>query len=543
MGLNVAGLAAGYQGFQDEQRRIKDDEQRAKAGQRQEQDALFQEEMRNRQRKDWARNDKNQALDEADLLELREHLDKAQQESQATRLVPLAAGLQKTPVDKLPVEVASVRKLDALKAEAPMQASGNVMPPVNTGTNKPPIIPAVGGIPQPRNFNSVLDMQSEVLNRRLARGTLSTQDYAQSVAAINKIKSEGIHQALELMADGDYQAGVDAYNTVGRMRGARVVEGKPGVTKLSNGQEVPTHFVTIQNADGTRTTMDVARARYQLLDFDKQLIHQDAAAKNQMQRDQHADQMKLSYTKFDQESKAAAAALGAQARQLALMQQKFYAETPAGMIAAREQALGRKLTDDQKATMLGIDLMPQALKMQVSSIMKEQEQLAQTINKAMADGSWQPLIKGDKDDKGIPNPLLVRQNALNGQLSSLLNPKASSSNNALGIYSSSANSTSVQTKSNPATPLLPAVGGISRPSAPVAPLVPLTPVTAVTNPKEDFATRQQRVLKRFADIRNDPQLQALLRQSEAAIARGQRVASNNALQRYNDLLAERYPPL
>jgi hypothetical protein len=65
----------------------------------------------------------------------------------------------------------------------------------------------------------------------------------------------------------------------------------------------------------------------------------------------------------------------------------------------------------------------------------------------------------------------------------------------------------------------------------------------VTNPKEDFAARQQRVLKRFEDIRNDPQLQALLRQSEAAIARGQRVASNNALQRYNDLLAERYPPL
>ena len=245
-------------------------------------------------------------------------------------------------------------------------------------------------------------MQREVLNRRLARGTLSTQDYAQSVAAINKIKSEGIHQALELMADGDYQAGVDAYNSVGRMRGARVVEGKPGVTKLDNGEEVPTHFVTIQNADGSRAVMDVARARYQLVDFDKQLIHLDAAAKNRMQRDQHADQMKLSYTKLDQDSKAAAAAHGAQARQLALMQQKFYAETPAGMIAAREQALGRKLTEDQKATMLGIDLMPQALKMQVSSIMKEQEQLAQTINKAMADGSWQATIKNkdDKEDKG-----------------------------------------------------------------------------------------------------------------------------------------------
>ena len=49
MGVNLLGLAAGFQGFQDEQRRIKEDEQRAKAQQRQEQDGQFQEEMRNRQ--------------------------------------------------------------------------------------------------------------------------------------------------------------------------------------------------------------------------------------------------------------------------------------------------------------------------------------------------------------------------------------------------------------------------------------------------------------------------------------------------------------
>ena len=541
MGLNVLGLAAGYQGFQDEQRRIKDDEQRAKAGQRQEQDALFQEEMRTRQRKEWARIDQNQALDEADLLELRERLDKEPQESQPTRLVPLAAGLQKTPVDKLPAEVASVRKLDALKAETPMQASGNSMPPVNNGANKPPIIPAVGGIPQPRNFNSVLDMQREVLNRRLARGTLSAQDYGQSVAALNKMKSEGIHQALELMADGDYQGGVDAYNAIGRMRGARMVEGKPGVTKLESGQEVPTHFVTIKNADGTRTTMDVARARYQLLDFDRQLVHQDAAAKNQMQRDQHTDQVKLGYAKLDQESKATAASQGTQARQLALMQQKFYAETPAGMIAAREQALGRKLTEDQKATILGIDLMPQATKMQVASLLKEQDQLAQTMSKAMADGSWQQTIK-NKDGDEVTNPLLVKQSALNLQLRSLLNPKASDGNNLLGLSASNANSAPVSANNQPRKPLLPAVGGIARPNASsIAPSAPVTPIAS--NPKEDFATRQQLVLKRLADIRNDPQLQALLRQSEAAIARGQRVASNNALQSYNELLAQRYPPL
>lgn len=471
MGINVAGMAAAFQGYQEEKRRQQDEEQRAKAAQHLEQEGVFQEEVRHRQRQQWARVDKNQALDEADVAELNAQM-KAGNTDPGKPSPPAATSLSAT----LPAEVASVRKLDQAMAQrdasistAPANAgvmqkldavadnaslpapakAASVLAPVLV-----PVIAPAAGMPQPHNFNSVLDVQQELLNRRLARGSVSPQDYAQSFVTLGKIKSEGIHQALDLMAQGDYQAGVNAYNSVGRMRGARVVEGKEGVTKI-NGQETPTHFVTIQNADGTRTTMDVAKARYQLLDIDRQLQHQDVAAKNQMLRDQHQAQIQLGYAKLDQEGKASTRANGLQAGQLDLAWKKFLAETPQGKISALEKTLGHPLNMDQKATLLGIDLMPQATRMQMASLLKEEEAIAQTINKAMADGTWQGTNKD-----GSSNPLLVRQSVINARLRQLREPQVKADVLGLSPGGNNARPSGI--------PPLPQVGGVAGKTLPLA---------------------------------------------------------------------------
>lgn len=435
MNLNIAGIGAAFQGYQEEQRRQQDDERRANAEQRASQDARFQEEARNRQRRDWARSDKILADDDADRAEL-------------------------------------------------MQRAQGTTPPTSSAT--PASLPAPSGLPQPHNFNAALTQQSEFLRRKLARGTLSVQDYANSVQHLDRIKNEGIHDALALMAQGRYDDAMEKYNSSGQMRGARVLEGREGTTQI-NGQAVPTRFVTLQNPDGTRSTMDVAKAQYQLLDMNAQLAHLDKARQSDMQRDHHAGTLALGREQLAQNAKDAAASRALQSQHLALSLQQFAVTTPAGMIAAKEKALGRTLTPDEKATLLGVDNMPPATKMQLSSVLREQDQISQAINKAQADGTWQ---EADKDNKS--NPLLVRQAMLRGQMQHLLQGQGSNGANPLGL-----------TPPGKATP------APAPPAAGTTPIAVIKPVGGIPAAAPAISTPPAAPENGVVDVRNDPVLQSL----------------------------------
>ena len=389
--LGTAGAA--FQGFQEQQQHGADEARRAKADQRTDQDQTFQEEARSRQRADWQRQDKILADDQASRAEIAK---------QYTNPVAPSGGIGAPKDTKLPAQPATASTPEA----------GSTLPPAT-------------GLPKPHNFNQALDQQLAFLNGKLARGSLSAQDYAVATSHLNKIKEEGIHDALSLMAQGRYDDAIGKYNASGAMRGSSVVEGKEGVTKI-NGQDVPTHFVTVQNADGSRSVMDVAKAQYQLLDMNSRLGHIDKARQTEMQREHNTGTLQLGREQLAQSAKDAAASRALQSQHFGLQWQQFNATTPAGMIAAKEKALGRPLTPDEKGTMLGVDTLAPAIRLQLNSLLKEQDQLAQAINKAQADGTWQ---EADKDGKA--NPLLVRQALLKGQVRQLL--QANRVNDPLGL--------------------------------------------------------------------------------------------------------------
>lgn len=57
----------------------------------------------------------------------------------------------------------------------------------------------------------------------------------------------------------------------------------------------------------------------------------------------------------------------------------------------------------------------------------------------------------------------------------------------------------------------------------------------------DFAARQQMALKRVSDIQNDPDLNNILAQRDAAVRSGNAVQATNLTNQYQALLAQRYP--
>lgn len=350
MGFNLAGAAAGYQGYKDEERRSADDALRAKADIRADQDAAYQEEARGRQRKDWSEADRIKAADKADrdaialdsaargkVAEAADEQGAAEAAVASDRInaaaheavfngdmpkdmlpAPAAPSFKKAPLFKAaagavaPRATALASGADQYAAATPgEQATGDVqVAPAKTSPKLDPAVAAkvremragAGGVPQPRNFNDALASQAEFVRRKMARGDMTTEDWAKQTATLNMMESEGVNRALNAFAAGDYEGGIAAFNQVGKRNGARVVKGEAGVTKLDgpDGPDSPTHFVTIANADGSRTVMDVAKARYQLLDLDKQLGHQDKAARRVLtarelddKRDHNAAELKI----------------------------------------------------------------------------------------------------------------------------------------------------------------------------------------------------------------------------------------------------------
>jgi hypothetical protein len=499
MALNWSGIAAAYQGYQDQQRRVDDDARRAKADQRQEQDNQFTEQARNQQRRDWERENQTRSEDDASRQEL------ARQASQAATspaVLPAVGGLPtaaptgdgSTPANDPSTSTGTSAGTSA--GTSPSPAASPASNSSKSGPNSTSISAALpaspGGIPAPHNFNNMLDQQRQFLNGKLARGTLSAQDYSTSVAALNKMQSEGIHDALTLMAQGRYEDGIAHYNQSGLMRGASIVKGEPGTTQI-NGQPVPTHFVTVQNADGSRSVMDVAKAQYQMLDMNNQLAHIDKTRQTEMMRQHYADSAQLGRDQLSQHAKDAAASRAIQNGHLSLAMQQFNASTAPGLIGAKEKALGRPLSPDEKATLLGIDTMAPAQRLQLQSVLKEQDQLAQAINQAQASGTWQET---DKDGKS--NPLLVRQAALTGQRRQLLQGAGQAAplgSNPLGLTLPGTGPATAPTTA-PATsaaaapvaaPIIKSVGGI-RPAPTATPAA--TPAGAI-------------------DVRNDPILLSL----------------------------------
>jgi hypothetical protein len=138
-----------------------------------------------------------------------------------------------------------------------------------------------GGVAAPRRLGNILDMQRYVLEQAARRGDVAPQAYAQTRALLDKMRAEGITTALDAFARGDYQGGIDAYNSAGVANGARFVKAVDGTTTLPDGRVLPTKLVTIMNGNGVPGVIDTTADRYKMLDLAKQIELYDSAKKDQ----------------------------------------------------------------------------------------------------------------------------------------------------------------------------------------------------------------------------------------------------------------------
>ncbi len=167
------------------------------------------------------------------------------------------------------------------------------------------------------------------------------------------------------------------------------------------------------------------------------------AAKNQIQREQHAEQIKLGYARLNADKSHASLSSSLQAQQLALAWEKFLADTPAGQIRSIEKAWGRRLTPDELANRLGIDSMPPVLKLQLQSLARQQEKIGQEIAKGMENGSLQA---GSPAAKDLQTQYASTQMAMDKLLSGMRPPVAGLQDPAgLGIAPTAAKANTAST--------------------------------------------------------------------------------------------------
>lgn len=310
MGLNFAAAAAGYQGYKQEERQLAEDEQQAAAAARAAKDNAFVDEVRARQRADWKQTDRIKADDKADLLSVNaqfaQHRAGAASATAATEQATaedevrkdqthaeIAQALDQTttaPERLLSDRPAAPAPSTAKQPDAPVYTAPKGVPDAaptapqlepNTAPTSPRLAPAVSaklmelrgaaGVPRPQSFNDTLEIQTELARRKNARGDLSPKDYAQQLAFIQRTHDEGVHHALSTFARGDYEGGVATFNRVGNNTGAQLIKGEQGNTDI-DGRAHPTHFVTLENPDGTRSRIDVVKAQNQLRDLGSQLV-------------------------------------------------------------------------------------------------------------------------------------------------------------------------------------------------------------------------------------------------------------------------------
>jgi hypothetical protein len=154
--------------------------------------------------------------------------------------------------------------------------------PAATPAGDVPGLTAPSGIPKPRSLGNILDMQRYVLDAAARRGDVNPQAYAQARGFLNKMRAEGVSQALEAFARGDYQGGIDAYNNNGIYNGARFIGAQDATTTLPDGSKMPTKLVTIANQDGSRVVIDTTADRYKAMSLETQLGLLDKAADRQI---------------------------------------------------------------------------------------------------------------------------------------------------------------------------------------------------------------------------------------------------------------------
>lgn len=145
-----------------------------------------------------------------------------------------------------------------------------------------PLLQPAAGIPQPRQFASILGRYNYVLDAQAKAGDVDPATYLQTKELLAKMQSEGMIEGMAAFARGDFAAGVELNNSMGTNK-ISIVPGsiQKTTTTLPSGETMPTYKLRVINSDGSRTDIDTALSQYQMLDMKTKLELLDKAATRQ----------------------------------------------------------------------------------------------------------------------------------------------------------------------------------------------------------------------------------------------------------------------
>jgi hypothetical protein len=304
MGINLAGMGAAYEGFREDQQLRAAEDRRKKQEERLDQDQEYAQEMRKNDRADRARKESDRLGSEhnrkkflggiggiiADVPDIAMPVQPvSEQGNPVTQPNPFdpsdtrTDGVPAQPVSTTSKQVAASADISqpasatiaAPSSVAPAQqvAKTTAQPIATTGAAPSPtsVISPIGGIKQAqRNFYDNLKAGSDYLAAELSEGRGDFDKYAVHEQNIKRYQAEGVNDALQSFHNGDYQEGIDKFNSVGRYRGAKILSTATGTAKV-DGMDVPTHIVVIKNADGSTSKIDTALSQAQMRKYEDQI--------------------------------------------------------------------------------------------------------------------------------------------------------------------------------------------------------------------------------------------------------------------------------
>jgi hypothetical protein len=237
-----------------------------------------------------------------------------------------------------------------------------------------------GQLDKQRQF---MQFAQDAVNEGTDKILSSLQSAAPSVEELKKAKGTK-----------DATVGDDAADIFNKTGGKWKVKGDTKVQyfleKDAAGREVVNFRV--YGKDGVPVIENGRGASLMLADLKTRLQQQN----QETQTFQTAQQME-EQRRHNQKTEAnAASSLGIQQKSLDLRKQEMEANTPAGKLLATEKAIGRKLTDDERMTALGVDKFSSVDRKRIDSLVKDQERILTAQAKAMAEGTWQPESEGAK---------------------------------------------------------------------------------------------------------------------------------------------------
>lgn len=175
-------------------------------------------------------------------------------------------------------------------AAAPAPAQTGTPPAADPAAAAPasPALQPPAGIPQPRQFASILGRYNYILEAQAKAGDVDPQTYLQTKELFAKMQSEGMIQGMAAFARGDFAGGVNLNNSMGDNKIAIVPNSiKQTTTTLPGGQVVPTYTLRVKNSDGSYTDIDTAQSQYQMLGMKDKLDLMDKAAEHKDTAEYH----------------------------------------------------------------------------------------------------------------------------------------------------------------------------------------------------------------------------------------------------------------